>query len=221
LEFQVNAKPEQFALLKREKSEYGGELMKTRKGRAHGRPLSTRESMHLTLRSTKARGDWSFRRGANPAKIDAIIKKFTAKYGVRVISKSNDGNHLHLHVRLANRQSYKPFIRAVTAAIAMAVTGACRWRTKAKIMGERKSSTPCTKVRSVVKNVATDESASVSDMKFWDYRPFTRIVQGLRDFLALEDYIRINQLEGAGRKREDAEMIVKLGWLDNFHRSRL
>jgi hypothetical protein len=197
LEFPVSAKPKQFALLKKEKSEYGGDLMKTRKGRAHGRPLSTRESMHLTLRSTKARGDWSLRRGANPARIDAIIKKFTVKYSVRVISKANVGNHLHLHVRLANRQAYKPFIRAVTAAIAMAVTGACRWRTKAKIMGEREA-----------------------NIRFWDYRPFTRIVEGLRDFLALEDYIRINQLEGVGRRREEAEMIVKLGWLgDHLRRS--
>jgi hypothetical protein len=214
LEFYVSAKPKQFALLKKEKSEYGGELMKTRKGRAHGRPLSTRESMHLTLRSTKARGDWSFRRGANPAKIDAIIKRFSSKYGVRVISKSNVGNQLHLHVRLANRQGYKPFIRATTAAIAMAVTGVCRWRTKTKIMGERKSSTPCTKVRSGVAVIAP----SASSTKFWDNRPFTRIVKGLRDFLALEDYIRINQLEGVGRKREEAEMIVKLGWLDDHLR---
>jgi REP element-mobilizing transposase RayT len=216
----VSAKPKQFALLKREKSEYGGELMKTRKGRAHGRPLSTRESMHLTLRSTKARGDWSFRRGANPARIDAIIKKFSVKYGVRVVSKSNVGNHLHLHVRLANRQSYKPFIRATTAAIAMAVTGACRWRTKTKIMSERKATPRCTKVQSGVVSAAPNDEKSVSNTKFWDYRPFTRIVKGLRAFLALEDYIRINQLEGAGRKRDDAEMIVKLGWLDTIHRIR-
>jgi hypothetical protein len=44
--------------------------------------------------------------------------------------------------------------------------------------------------------------------KFWDYRPYTRVVQSFRAFLNLRDYIKINQYEGAGYKREHARMIV-------------
>ena len=79
--------------------------------------------MHVVMRSTRAKGEWSFRRGSNPQKIQSIVKKFSARYGVRIIGFANVGNHLHLQIKLTNRYGYKPFIRATTAAIAMAVTG--------------------------------------------------------------------------------------------------
>jgi REP element-mobilizing transposase RayT len=193
-------KPRQFALLKKEKSSYGGELLKTREGRARGRPLSTRESMHLVLRSSKARGEWSFLRGSNPARIEAIIKKFSRRYGVHLVSLANVGNHLHLHVKLSNRQGYKPFIRATTAAIAMAITQACRWRTNADVMEERE------------RRLKLPEG----NYKFWDYRPFTRVVQGFRAVLTLRDYIRINKLEGVDVRRAQARMLVNNGWRDGW-----
>jgi hypothetical protein len=71
-----------------------------------------------------------------------------------------------MDIQLSHRRTYKPFIRAITSAIAMAITGLSRW-TKHK----RK-------------------------IKFWDYRPFTRVIRGWRAKLRFKDYILINQLEG-------------------------
>jgi REP element-mobilizing transposase RayT len=174
LAFNTFAHVKQLKLLKNEPLAYGGALLRTRAGRAHGRPLSTRDTMHLVLRSSRATGAQSFRR--HTARLDAILRKFSARYGVRVLSFANVGNHLHLQIKLSNRQLYKPFIRALTAAIAMAVTGASRWKKM--------------------------------DGKFWDYRPFSRVVKSWRGFLALKDYIYINQLEGAGVGRGRAEFIM-------------
>jgi hypothetical protein len=171
----------QLALLKNENSAYGGELMKERKGRARPRPLSTSETMHLVLRSTKAKGDWSFARTKNRRAINAILNRFAKRYGVRVLSYANVGNHLHFHVKLSNRFLYRPFIRALTGAIAMAVTGTSRWK---KLKTEAKD-------------------------KFWDYRPFTRVVKSFCAFLNLRDYIRINRLEGYGYLRAQAEYFVR------------
>lgn len=172
-------KAKQLRLLKTQESSYGGELLKKREGRAHGRPLSTTNTMHLVLRSSRAAGDWSFRRPKNEKKIREIVLRFSRKYGVRVLNLANVGNHLHFHIRLGNRYTYKPFIRAVTAAIMMAVTGYSKWNKRP------------------------------ADERFWDYRPFTRIIaNGLRAFLSLNDYIRINQLEGFGFRREVARIIV-------------
>lgn len=172
----------QLNLLAKQPSAYGGELLKTRKGRTRGRPLATRSSMHLVLRSSKANGEWSFHRARNRRKIDEILYRFAKKYGVKILSLANVGNHLHIHIQLSNRQTYRPFIRAVTAAIAMAVTGLNRWtRTK------------------------------LGKLKFWDYRPYTRIVTGLRAFLNLRDYLEINRLEGRGYWRSDAVWLVKRG----------
>ena len=166
----------QLNLLKGQKLAYGGELLKTRAGRSGPRPLATRHSMHLVMRSSQAVGPLAFWTKENKRKIKEIVAKFSSKYGVQILSLANVGNHLHFHIKLGNRHTYKAFIRATSSAIAMAVTGKSRW-----------------------KKVAS---------KFWDYRPFTRVVVGFKAFLGLKEYIRINQLEGyVGR--EHAQLIIK------------
>jgi REP element-mobilizing transposase RayT len=128
------------------------------------------------LRSTKAKGALSFLK--HRASIERILHKFSAKNGVKILALANVGNHLHLEIRLSTRHSYRAFIRAITAAIAMAVQGKSRWN---KI-----------------------------EEKFWDYRPFTRIVLGYRVLLGLKDYIEINELEGQGIVRSKSRLA--LGW---------
>ncbi|MDZ4678706.1 MAG: transposase [Oligoflexia bacterium] len=171
----------QSVFLKKSNKSYGGELLKTRKGRSQPRPLDTRNTMHLVLRSSKATGEWSFKKTKNEIKIREIVSKFSTKYGVRILSLANVGNHLHFQIKLSNRFAYKPFIRAITAAIAMGVTGTSRWN---KLKKEAKD-------------------------RFWDYRPFTRVVQSFRAFLNLRDYIQINQLEGLGTSRVEARFILE------------
>lgn len=180
----------QLKLLKNESKSYGGELLKTRKGRLRGRPLDTKNSMHLVLRSSKAKNEWSFKRPQNEKKVLKILSKFSLRYGVRVLSLANVGNHLHLQIKLQSRLSYKPFIKALTGSIAMAITGKTRW--------------------------TSASSASKSKLKFWDYRPFTRVIHGLRAFLTLRDYIEINKLEGQGYKKDEARLILKNRNLEQF-----
>jgi REP element-mobilizing transposase RayT len=172
----------QLKLLATEPSAYGGTLLKTRKGRARGRPLAVKNSMHLVLRSSHAKGDWSFRRSINRKKIEAVFRKFSVRYAVSIVSIANVGNHIHLEIRLSSRFTFKPFIRATTAAIAMAITGRNRWTTD-----------------------------KIKRVKFWDYRPYTRVVMGFKALLGLRDYIRINQLEGYGYHRREAEFFVRKG----------
>ncbi len=156
--------------------------MTTRKGRAGHRPLSVKNTMHLVLRSSHATGDYSFKKPQTAQKIKTIIKKFSEKYSVQVVSLANVGNHLHFHLKLSNRNSYKPFIRAVSAAIAMAASNTSRWTKSLKDKGIK---------------------------QFWDYRPFTRIIEGLRAFVGVSDYIKINQLEGLGLPRYQATFFIK------------
>jgi putative transposase len=164
---------------KRSKS-YGGVLLKKRKYRTYARPISTSQTMHLVLRSSKAVGEKSFRSNKNQKYIEKTITNFSLKYGVRVISLANVGNHLHLHVKIARRIGYLSFIRAITAAIAMYVSGRNRWTAQQSALKE----------------------------KFWDYRPFSKIVDGFRFFLNMRDYIQINQLEGLGVSRLQARMLL-------------
>jgi REP element-mobilizing transposase RayT len=106
---------------------YGGELRSFRAQRAKSRPLSNRQSMHLVLRASRAKGPLSFKQPRHAQKIQKIVQHFGAKYRVKILSLANVGNHLHFHVQLHDFHGYKPFIRAITSAIAMAVSGSSRW----------------------------------------------------------------------------------------------
>lgn len=174
----LTLKNSQIKLFKDEPKAYGGDLLKSRKGRRSGRPLDTKNSMHLVMRSSHAKGRWSFRVSENSKKVSKILRKFGTKYGVKVLSVANVGNHLHLHIQLGNRFGYKPFIRAITSAIAMAITGMSRW--------------------------------NKLEIKFWDLRPFTRVVIGRKAWEYLTKYIRVNQLEGMGYSRAAAKDVMRL-----------
>lgn len=160
---------------KRGKEAFGGDLLTTRAERARRRPLSTKQSMHIVLRSTQAKGEWSFRK--QPQLIERLIHKYAKRYGVKVFSFANVGNHIHMHVRLGSRFTYPAFIRALTGAIALAVTGANKFRKLTR--------------------------------RFWDRRPFSRIVTSYRAFRNMQDYVRINKLEGDGWERDEAEFHVR------------
>ncbi len=168
-------------LFARSSKSYGGQLLNTRKGRSQGRPISTAKSIHMVLRSSMAVGTMAFNHPRNAGSVRQILTKFAKKYGVSFLSIANVGTHLHFHLKISHRPNYYRFIRAVTAAIAMHVTGRNRW----------------TAGNSEVKT------------KFWDYRPFTRIIESYRAFLTLKDYIQINQLEGFGIPRVQARWMVE------------
>ena len=136
--------------------------------------------MHIVLKSLKAKGAWSFRRYENKIRINNLINKFSIRYGVKIHSAANVGNHIHLHIKLSNRHIYRAFIRGLTSAIAMAITGFNRWN-----------------------------KPPAGWNGFWDYRPFSRIIVSFKEYLNLKDYIYINRLEGYGYKRGQAEYIVR------------
>jgi REP element-mobilizing transposase RayT len=145
--------------------------------------------MHLVLRSSKAIDEKSFKTPKNKKLIQEILTKFSVKYGVQIISLANVGTHLHLHIKIAKRTDYLRFIRAVTASIAMGVSGRNRWTVGSCNDGARQV------------GVQTKE-------KFWDYRPFTRIIEGFRALLHMRDYIQINQLEGLCVPRLQARIML-------------
>ncbi len=159
-------------------SAHGGELRRRRSGR-RSRPISTRFSMHLVLRSTLAKGLWSFVRGKNRDLILHLTAKHATKSGVEVLSSGNAGNHLHLHVRVGSRRQYNHFVRALAGDIALQLR---------KIIGR--------------------DGARLPDINFWDRRPFSTIVGTLRYVATLTDYLKVNQLEGNGVPRAFARIVV-------------
>ncbi len=201
---------------KKDRSDYGGDLYKTRKGRSHGRPLSTKSSMHLVLRSSQAVGPMSFRR--HDAKIKCILKKFSEKYGIRILSMANVGNHLHLQIKLSNRQTYKPFIRAITSAIMMAVTGVNRWTKCDGGDGHHGHDHNHDGHDAQAPGLAHAQSvAHKVTGKFWDLRPFTRILTSFCEHKYLRNYLAINRLEAHGYTKQQARFLVFWDLYERIH----
>jgi hypothetical protein len=155
---------------------FGGSLCSTRAHRTT-RPLSIKHPIHLVLRSSKAVGELSFWHKKGKEITERAIRKYSERFGIKILSCANVGNHLHIYLKLSNRFTYEKFIRALTGTICLQMT---KWN---KNRGENLD-------------------------RFWDYRPYTRIVAGFKNHLTMKDYMAINQIEGLGGRRFEAKMFL-------------
>ena len=172
--------PKQEKLFKQKSSlQYGGLLRSKAKNRG-ARPLSRKDSIRLVMRSSVAKNEMSFRNLKHFKKLGELIQKFSKEKGIQILSLANVGNHLHLHIKITNRTLYKAWIRGLSSAIAMLIAGR---KGLAELKKQKK--------------------------KFWDYRPFTRVINSFKAFLNLKDYIEINQFEGIGMARAKAVLLIK------------
>ncbi|MGK5083668.1 transposase [Bdellovibrionota bacterium FG-1] len=148
---------------------HGGDLNQGKRKTA--RPIDPKQAVHLVLRSSMARGQYSMLRKANSEAIEALLQKLAKKWDVRVFRYANVGNHLHLLLRVRSRAVWKRFLRQFAGGIAMIVTGARKGH------GRAPNSTGRT---------------------FWDELAFTRIVNFGRDFDRVARYLVKNLFEAMG-----------------------
>jgi REP element-mobilizing transposase RayT len=93
---------------------FGGSYLKNHpKGK---RPLTTKRSMHLVMRSLFAKGAQSFLR--KDREIQALVNAQAKRFGVKIYRFANAGNHLHLVILPRSRNAYRAFIRSITGLMA-------------------------------------------------------------------------------------------------------
>ena len=161
---------------------FGGALLKGR--RKSIRPLTSKDSIHLVLRSPWAMGSESFLNRRHYRRINKIINRFAKKFGVRIYQRAINSNHLHLLLRITNRRLYRSFIKAVSGQIASHVMG-------------QQSFLDFSKTRAIP--VTGDGSVSSNASSgFWEFRPFSRVVNWGRDFKMCVKYLKQNVLEAFG-----------------------
>lgn len=149
---------------------FGGSLLKGNPKVA--RPISTKKAMHLVLRSSLARGERSMLKPERARRIQKLIYVQADRFGVRVYRYSNSGNHLHLSVKASSRMEFSNYLRAITGLIARITLGVERGTPLRLLRGELR--------------------------KFWDARPFTRIVEWGKDYIRVSKYLMQNTLEAIG-----------------------
>ncbi len=106
------------------RTQHGG--AQTKGHRKLERPLSTKRWIHLNLKSDKAKGPLSFLLPRNRQIVREIIKEKAQKFGIQIADGANVGNHIHLKIKIQDRESFQKFLKAITCLIARKITGAKR-----------------------------------------------------------------------------------------------
>lgn len=176
--------PHQLSLLstwQKDRFAFGGSLLK--KSHAKGkRPFSKKLAVHLVLRSSSATGSRSLLRHERRVS-DVLLSEASAK-GVKLHGAANAGKHLHLLVQAPSRAQLSAFLRAIAGRIAMISSGAR-------------------------KGCPLSSSSAHSTTRFWDQRPFSRLVSLGRDFTNVLSYISLNSTEVAGFSRSGARAMFR------------
>jgi REP element-mobilizing transposase RayT len=178
---------------------FGGDLMRGR--RKSARVFDPKRPLHVVLRSSRATGKQSLKRFER--KISEILNRQCEVHGVRVYERANAGNHLHFVLRAPSRRALRAFLKAVCGLIARKVTGCERGLALRPINTHTKS----TKQESSrpAPSVATPNLA-----RFWDARPFSRVVSWGRDFADLKNYLHLNRVEALGFSRHESRGMLEL-----------
>jgi REP element-mobilizing transposase RayT len=152
--------------------EFGGSHLKNSHAK-RARPIAIKKSMHLTLRSSLAKGDKSFRYNKSRIqRIHRVVRKQALKFGIEIYRYANVGNHIHLLVKASYRKGFLSFLKAISGIIARIAMGAERGKAKLIKFGRG----------------------------FWDQRPWTRVLLTWTDFINVKKYVEQNFCEALGFK---------------------
>lgn len=196
-------KPKQLQLLKADLRFFGGRLLNGRRRRA--RPLSTKEPIHLVMRSSWAKGSTSFLQPRNKNEIQRLIRVIAKKYFIQLYQVAIAGNHVHLVIRCPRRQFYKTFVRVLSSQIASHVMKKQSFKVFKQFVLNQKWGDP---------HPGSTEPQGLSQ-QFWQFRPWSRVLHWGLDFKTCCLYVLQNTLEALGfvdykpRKDRYAKRIVK------------
>lgn len=178
-------KPQQLQLIKKDLRFFGGALLKGKRKKL--RPLSSKDPIHIVMRSIYAKGNDSFLAKRNHAAIERFINTFARQFNIRVYQRAIVGNHIHLVIRSPHRNQYKAFIKALSGKIASHVM---RDQSFDQFLGS-KGGDGGQQAKSALRSQRKPQG-------FWEFRPFTRVMYWGRDFKKCCEYLRQNTLEAIG-----------------------
>lgn len=133
------------------------------------RPFHRKMALHVTMRSSQAKGARSFLKHDNYFFILDLIERLRLRFQITVEKQSINSNHLHLLIRARDKDSLTGFLRSLSGLIVRYMTGAER-----------------------------GNKLNTKQGKFWNHRPFSRLVSFGRDFAAVIKYITMNIDESIG-----------------------
>lgn len=200
-------KAKQLSLIKPSRKFFGGALLHRK--RKSMRPLSSKDAIHFVLRSQWAMGPDSFLAARNRRAIERIVHRFAIKFGIRIYQQALNSNHIHLVLRITNRVLYRAFIKSVSGKVASHVMGQQSFRifSQARIK-EAKAGYGSRSARN------DSDAPSTLSPTFWQFRPFSRVVNWGSDFKTCIKYVKQNFLEALGFVPYKARKNYYSRWLE-------
>lgn len=187
-------KAKQLHLFKSDLRAFGGQLLHgKRRGR---RPLSSKEPLHLVMRSSwcgggGAMGGTSFLSPKNKQTIHNLIQRTAKIYGIRVYQVALMSNHLHVVLRISHRNSYKTFVRVLAGRIASHVMRDQSFKVFKRLVLNQLLGDPPKEHPGQVETQGKGQA-------FWQFRPWTRVLHWGRDYKVCCEYVKQNVLEALG-----------------------
>jgi REP element-mobilizing transposase RayT len=186
------------------------------------RPVAVKQAMHVVLRSSLARDHRSLL--LHDRTIQRVLQRLAKRFHIRLYDIANSGNHLHLILRLPHREALSPFLKAATGLIARLVLKVERgqaWQDRPKCRAATKQHATSAKSRlskghfpygsreSAKARGSGPVASDANPVRFWDARPWTRIVSFGPDFKRLKDYLMLNRADLAGFARASYRAMLK------------
>jgi len=177
------------------------------------RPLAEKKWLHLTLKSAKAKGEWSFLSPKNHKIIHDTLKSKAKKWGVEIAEVVNVGNHLHIKLRFKYREGFQNFLRSVTAVIARKITHARRGY---QITGQK-----LTAVRKTAPQSSAKPTTKTPE-KFWQGLAFTRVIRTRFEELQLRGYFQANRVQAERGEEAREEYLNKFNeWVQGLREDKV
>lgn len=159
------------------------------------------QSLHIVLRSSWAFGPNSFRAPRNLPVVQRLIRGIARKFQIKVYRQAIVGNHIHLMIGFIHRESYKSFVRLLSGQIASQVMGQQSFKVfRQSLEREHRGDTPASLPASRGRRAYQQARAEIQGkgQQFFQFRPFTRMINWGRDFQNCGRYLRQNVLEAMG-----------------------
>jgi REP element-mobilizing transposase RayT len=94
------------------------------------RVILVKQPMHLTFKSSRAKGEWSFHKRGD--ELEDLVYETAERFNVRIRMYSNVGNHIHLVAQGKKRFLFQNFLRVVAQRVMFLVTGARKGQPQGK-----------------------------------------------------------------------------------------
>jgi REP element-mobilizing transposase RayT len=112
----------QLSFLPKIRLTHGG--AKTQGKRKIARPIDPKRPLHVVLKSSRAKGEWSMLHPKKAKHVDTRSQAIAKKWGIRIYRQANVGNHIHFLLSTPSRRAFQGFLRELSGTLAMLITGA-------------------------------------------------------------------------------------------------